>query len=196
MEYFKIGTTKTWIGELSLPENTYTPESLQGEITAYVEESRHTVTGAYLAHSAKLLLLHWPETRKGYIEQSLEECEIMQHELAEKLQAKAGDFELEPNELLCMMGRRVGGYTDGRIADMDELSAYETLVTMQPAHMVSARARNNGETESYGEPTALLRGPLSGEQAIHKIGDQLEQHHYGIQRGTGVTDFYETKWAQ
>lgn len=191
----KIGTTKLWIGELSLPEGKFDTPKIQAEITRFTEETRHTVTGAYLAHSAQLLLLHWPETRAGYTEESLKDCEIMQRKLSKKLMAAKSDtYQLPTNGLLCMMGLRVGGYTDGRIAKIEEIATFKDRLTMDPAHMVSARARNDGTTESYGEPTVLLQG--SDEATIHAIGDQLKQHHYGIHRGSGTTDFYETIWAQ
>ena len=191
-----IASAPLWISELALPEDTLSTPELQSEITHFVEESRRTVTGAYLAQSAKLLLLHWPDTREGYTNQSLTNCDVMRTELAERLGAlSATQYILAEDELFCMMGRRVGGYTDGRIADMNELVKFQDQLGMHPAHMVSARPRSDGSTESYSEPTALLEGKLTAEAAVHSIGDILQQHHYGIHRGTGATDFYETLWA-
>ncbi len=192
----KIGTTKLWIGELNLPKDHYDAPQLQREINQYVTETRRTVTGAFLAKSATLLLLHWPETREGYREQTLDDCDLMQNKLAARLHANNQKYSLSQDEIMCMMGLKIGGYDDGRIAAIDEIAEFQDQLTMEPAHMVSARAKHDGSIESYGEPTALLRGKTDTEEAVHTIGDQLEQYHYGIHRGSGATDFYETRWAQ
>lgn len=192
----KIGSTDLWMGRLALDKKMGSVADLQAAITRYVERTSITVTGCYIRDRHELLLLHWPETRDGYTEQSVRECEVSLRDLADALHADIiASRELEAGQISCMMGLKVGGYDDGRIAEISEIAQYQSQLAMTPAHMVSARARKDGNTESYGEPTVYLTGAASAESAIHAIGDQLEQHHYGIQRGSGVTDFYETKWA-
>lgn len=192
----KIGSTDLWMGRLALDKKMSSVTDLQVAVTRYVERTGATVTGCYLPERHELLLLHWPETRDGYAEQSIRECEVSLRDLADALHAEVVPSQrLQADQISCMMGRKVGGYDDGRIAEISEIAQYQSQLTMESAHMVSARARKDGSTESYGEPTVYLTGAASAESAIHAISDQLEQHHYGIQRGSGVTDFYETKWA-
>lgn len=196
MSVEKIGTAELWIGALNLGREIYSAADLQNKVTSYVSETGRTVTGCFLPESNELLLLHWPETRESYVEQQVSECESALRGLAIILNVEISrSHQLEDDEISCMMGLKVGGYYDGRIADLSEISQYQLQLSMEPAHMVSARALKDGVTESYGEPTIYLTGKSSTEAAIHTIGNQLEQHHYGIQRGSGMTDFYETKWA-
>jgi hypothetical protein len=192
----KIGTTKLWIGTLDLGEHSFSIDQLQNIVTDYAKDTKRTVTGGFLVDSNRLVLLHWPETREGYIEQSIYECELVLEDLKNILEAVAShNNDLADDEVSCMMGLKVGGYGDGRVASLDELSDYKLELQIDLAHMVSARAKHDGTVESYGEPTVFLTGKSQSESTIHSIGDQLEQYHYAIQRGSGVTDFYETRWV-
>ena len=189
-----LAVTPLWLARLVL-SGASTPESLQSAITTFVEQTHLTVTGCYVPAANELLVLHWPDTREGYVSQTLEQCGQAATELAKMLQATYEPVVLNDGEVLCMMGLKVGGYDNGRIAMIQEITDIKGGLTTTPAHMVSARARHDGTTESYGEPTVLLQGVASDEAAIHVIGDQLQQYHYAIHYGGKNTKFYETKWA-
>lgn len=193
----KIGTTALWMGLLSLEERRWSVGDLQQQLTDYTRRTGNTVTAALLPVRHELLLMNWPETREGYVAQTPEICAQSLRDLADVLNAKIDEaYHLQPGKIACVMGLKVGGYDDGRIATLDELANYGDQLSMIPAHMISARAvKGSDEVESYDEPVVLLTGSEANESAVHAIGDQLEQHHYAIQRGSGATDLYETKWA-
>lgn len=193
----KIGTTKLWMGLLSLEGRRWSVGDLQQQLTDYTQRTGNTVTTALLPVRYELLLMNWPETREGYVAQTPEVCAESLRDLAVILNAKIDEaYHLQPGEIACVMGLKVGGYDDGRIATLDELASYQGQLDMVPAHMLSARAvRGSDKVESYDEPVVLLTGRESNESAVHAIGDQLEQYHYAVQRGSGTTDLYETKWA-
>ena len=190
-----LATAPLYIAKLSWRGLECTPESLQRAVTTFVKQTHLTVTGCYVPAANELLVLHWPDTREGYVSQTTGQCQQAATELAKILHATCEPVVLNDGEVLCMMGLKVGGYDDGRIAAMGEIADIAGGLTTTPAHMVSARARHYGTTESYGEPTVLLRGVTNDEAAIHAIGDQLQQYHYAIHYGGKNTKFYETKWA-
>lgn len=190
-----LGETKPWLQRLEL-EKDYSPESIQHSIDAYVADSGIAVVGGFIPEERALELMLWPETRPDYVEQSLEQCEASASDLARILGATALYSSVPDSDSFhCMMGLKVGGYDDGRIARIDEIESHTNNMNVTEAYMVSSRVLHDGTCESYGEPTVILTGKITAEPAIHAIGDLLQQHHYAIETH-GVTRFYETKWAE
>ncbi len=191
-----LSTTPLWMTSLKLAD-TYTAEILQGVINTYVAESRNTVTAGWVPEDSELILMLWPDSREGYEEPSVDSCEKTAKDLARLLGAEVQPYTLGHTELFTMMGRRIDGYEKGsEAAPIEAISHHKDALSMKAAHMVSARAKHSGEIESYGEPTVILRGGLQSIIHIHAIGDELKQHHYAISHGAGVTEFYQTHWAE
>ena len=190
-----LAQTQPWLKQLTLIES-YSPEALQHILDKYVASSGIAVIGGYIPAQNILELMHWPETRPDYVEQTIGQCEQAAAGLAGILNA-TNSHTITPSldRLHCMMGLKVGGYDDGRIALIDEIADFKNDLTITPAHMISARVLHDGTVESYGEPTVILTGPIDAEPLIHEVGDRLEQYHYAIETHT-ATKFYETKWAK
>lgn len=190
-----IATTELWISQLTIPHHT--AEEAQALITKYVTESRIAIVGYINNTGDTLTLLRWPDLRPGYLPPNQAECNQSRTALAELFGAKIINTEpLQANTLHCMMGRKVGGYDDGRIASMDEVHQHIPTQHTEAVYMVSARPTTDGSIESYGEPAVAVIIPAANEASIHRLGDTLEQHHYVIERTKeGRTDFYETAWV-
>ena len=189
-----LGATHPFLKRLRLSASL-TPDEAQLAVDGYVASSGLSVVAGFIPEENTLQLMLWPETRPEYKQQGVDASEQSALELATVFSAvNVEDITPEKGQLHCMMGLKVGGYGDSRVADIKELSVYEGKLAMQPAFMVSARMLHDGTVESYGEPTAILTCNTAAEKYIHEIGDLLEQHHYAIE-GHDETRFYETKWA-
>ena len=196
MKAEKLGEVQLWSARLQLARGAHTASSLQRVVTEYVEKSGRVVVGYFDEDDATYTMLLWPEDREGFKQQTVE----MSDESADELAVILGASRVEkgvigPDAIHCMMGLKVDGYDDGRIASLNEIAEHTKNLSTKLAHMVSARMTDEG-VESYGEPVVVLTGALDQVDAIHSIGHALKQHHYAIEHGSdSVTRFYETDWA-
>lgn len=196
MKAEKLGEVQLWSARLQLAQGAYTATSLQRAVTEYVEKSGRVVVGYFDEADATYNMLLWPEDREGFKQQTVEMSDESADELAAILDASRVEKGIiGPDVIHCMMGLKVDGYDDGRIATFDEIAEHTKNLSTKLAHMVSARMTDEG-VESYGEPVVVLTGPVGGVASIHAVGDTLKQHHYAIEHGAdAVTRFYQTHWA-
>lgn len=172
-----------------------TREQVQAIVSMYAAESGISIVGYYQELPLSLTLLRWPDLREGYQEPTLEQCNQSARELSARLNGTIDEaYVLGPDEIHTMMGRQIGGYDTTAVASLEDVLNSAPHMNVSEGYMISARLHNNA-VESYGEPVAVILGNRLYEDEIHAVGDELQQHHYVIERSTGQTDFYETKWA-
>lgn len=191
-----IATADLWTAKLTTPYHN--AETVQEHMTSYAKETGHTVLGYVHEPTGEVTLLRWPDLRPGYMPPSIEECRRSRDDLAKLLGATSLVLESVPAGFIhCMMGRRVGGYDTEHIAPMQEVFQYVDAGAATEVMMVSARTKEGGGVECYGEPAAAILIPADAEHQIHELGHALMQHHYVIERADEKrTDFYETQWAE
>jgi len=186
-----------WTARLELAPS-WTPGSVQDIVSEYVADAGTTVVGYHAPEPSALTLLRWPDTREGFHEPSIPECDQSACDLAHRLGALSLQRDIVPdNAIHCMMGRKMAGYGQGL-----ELPLTVVETALPEAHsvvggsMISARATGDGSVEPYGEPIAAILLDPRDEHRLHALGDYLQQFHYAIERGdTGTTDFFETRHA-
>lgn len=190
-----LGTTKPFLKALNY-EKVIGYWDLEPIFEKYVRETGiGIVSGIHMAQM-HLHLMHWPETRPDYVEQSLEDAERSAKDLAVLMNAtKIEDIVPKEGTFHCMMGLRVNGYESGAIAEWEDLQPFAEQINCTNSWMVSARKLHDGTVEAYREPTVLLSGPIEKEHVVHELGDFLKQHHYAIETAS-ETRFYETRWAR
>lgn len=186
-----------WTARILL-DRPYSPPEMQGVVTGYVEGSGITVVGYLTESPPALTLLRWPDNRERYTSPTVTDCEIALVGLAHRLGSGEIQRGIVPEgKLHTMMGRKKNGYGEGEEVSIEVLERDIPGYSVIEGHMISARTTEDG-VESYGEKVGIIM--TDNEDIIHKLGDELEQHHYAIERGRngdtpGRTDFYETRWA-
>lgn len=188
-----------WTGRIEL-DSSLGAADVQAVVTDYVAESGITVVGYHTQQPPALTMLRWPDDREGYQAPTPPECDVALDALAARLGNRRFTTGIVPNgKIHMMMGRNRGGYHAGEIASLQEIQDGLPDASVTDGHMVSAQATQSG-VEPYGEPVGIIVADPSDEEAIHEIGDELEQHHYAIEHGPqggvpGKTDFWETRWS-
>lgn len=188
-----------WTGRIEL-DPSLSAADVQDEVTNYVAESGVTVVGYHTQEPPAFTMLRWPDDREGYTPPTPPECAFALRALATRLGSQRFTTDIVPKDKIhVMMGRKKDGYGKGEVAPLEIIQSRLPGRSITDGYMVSARTTAEG-VEPYGveddEKVGIIVTDPSDEQAIHDIGDILEQHHYAIERGPeGVTDFYETRWA-
>ena len=198
-----LASTELWTARVELPP--IVPRDLvQRTMTRFVTATGISVVGYVTQSHSELTLLHWPDTRPDYHEPDIPECELALDAMAGLLNGRnVRRGIVPPNTLHCMMGTGKDGYNSTELVPLTDFERPDIAgYHVEPGHMVSARATDNG-VEEYGERIGVLTMPASreNEQIIHDIGVAANQWHFAIEHGAcselpaGRTDFWETPWA-
>lgn len=188
-----------WTGRIQL-DPSLSAADVQAVVTNYVGESDITVVGYHTQEPPAFTMLRWPDDREGYKPPTPPECAIALRALATRLNSQHFEEGIVPEDKIhVMMGRKKDGYGEGEVAPLDLLHTRLPDCSVTDGYMVSARTTDEG-VESYGveddEKVGIIVADPSYEQDIHDLGDELEQHHYAMERGPeGVTQFWETRWS-
>lgn len=188
-----------WTGRIEL-DPSLTAADVQATVTDYVAESGITVVGYHTEEPPALTMLRWPDGREGYQAPTPAECDIALAALAARFGSNHFVTGIVPdNKIHTMLGRNKDGYHVGEVASLQEVQDGVPNASVTDGHMISARTTPNG-VEPYGEPVGVIIANPPDEEAIHTLGDELEQHHYAIEHGArdgnpGRTDFWETRWS-
>ncbi len=191
-----------WTGHIELAPSLSAAD-VQDVVTGYVTDSGITVVGYHTEDPPALTLLRWPETREdeGYRSPEIPECNTALVALAGLLGSSSFTTGIVPDgKIHVMMGRKKDGYgNEGEVAPLKVIQDKLPHASITDGYMVSARTSHDG-VEPYGERAGIILADPADEGTIHEVGDELEQHHYAIERGPwgnllGRTDFFETGWS-
>lgn len=207
-----LGTTDLWMARMALREPLGV-QAVQAAVESYTAQSGITVVGYYREGGEKssrtaptLTLQRWPDSRPGYSIPAIGQCRDALFDIAGALNAEhLQEGDVAPNHTLhAVMGRVRDGY-DGSAVDavpIDELRLPGLMdFSVEAAHMVSARAKEDGTVEPYSEPVGVIEADPRHERAVHYLGHTLRQHHYAIERTAdgvprGRTTLYQTGWGK